>query len=178
MRLHDLAPPKGSNASRTRVGRGRAGRRGKTAGRGTKGAKARGQIPAGYEGGQMPLHMRLPKLPGFRNFNRVEYTVVNLDKLDVLESGSMVDAEMLRSKGMVRKKGPLKILGAGNISKPLQIRANAVSESARSKIEAAGGSVEIIAPAGGPPTVPPSGAPPSAGAPSGGPASAETVTNG
>lgn len=153
MNLHELAPPKGSSASRTRVGRGRAGRRGKTAGRGTKGARARGQIPAGYEGGQMPLHMRLPKLPGFRNFNRVEFTVINLDRLEGFPAGSVVDPETLRSRGLVRKKGLLKVLGTGAISKPLQIRAHAFSDAARSKIEEAGGSVEVIAAHGGPPSV-------------------------
>lgn len=145
MRLHDLAPPPGSTSPRVREGRGRAGRRGKTAGRGQKGAKARGQIPAGYEGGQMPLHMRLPKLPGFRNFSRVEYTVVNLDSLEAFEAGSVVDPDALRSKGLVRKKGPLKVLGNGNLSKPLQIRAHAFSATAKTKIEAAGGSSEVIA---------------------------------
>lgn len=144
MRLHDLAPSKGSTASRTRVGRGRAGRRGKTAGRGQKGAKARGQIPAGYEGGQMPLHMRLPKLPGFRNFNRVQFTVVNLDRLETFDAGSVVDPDALRSKGLVRKKGPLKVLGSGGISKALQVKAHAFSDTAKSNIEAAGGSTEVI----------------------------------
>lgn len=144
MKLHELAPAPGATKDRVRVGRGRAGRRGKTAGRGTKGAKARGQIPAAYEGGQMPLHMRLPKLPGFRNFNRVEYTVVNLDGFDQFEAGSIVDADLLRSKGLVRKKGKVKVLGRGDISKALTIKVQAFSATAISKIEAAGGSAEVV----------------------------------
>jgi len=144
MKLHELAPAPGSRKDRTRVGRGRAGARGKTAGRGTKGAKARGQIPAGYEGGQMPLHMRLPKLPGFRNWNRVEFTVVNLDGLDQFDANSTVDVATLRSKGLVKKKGPVKVLGRGEITKPLTVKANAFSTSAVSKIEAAGGTTEVI----------------------------------
>jgi len=144
MKLHELAPAPGSRKEPIRVGRGRAGRRGKTAGRGTKGAKARGQIPAGYEGGQMPLHMRLPKLPGFKNFNRVEYTVVNLNRLDYFDSGAVVDATALRGKGLVRKKGPVKILATGEISKPLTLRVEACSPAAAKKIEAAGGTVELL----------------------------------
>jgi len=145
MRIHDLAPPAGSTKTPIRPGRGRSGRRGKTAGRGTKGAKARGQIPAGYEGGQMPLHMRLPKLPGFRNFNRVEFTVVNLDRLEQFAADSVVDAAALRSKGLVKKKGPIKILGTGEITKSLQVQASAFSSAAAKKIEAAGGSANVIA---------------------------------
>lgn len=144
MKLHELAPAPGSTKDRIRVGRGRAGRRGKTAGRGQKGAKARGQIPAAYEGGQMPLHMRLPKLPGFRNINRVEYTVINLDHLDQFDAGATVDSDLLRSKGLVRKKGPVKILGRGEISKALNIKVQAFSSSAAKKIEAAGGSAEVV----------------------------------
>ncbi|MGI8425379.1 MAG: 50S ribosomal protein L15 [Actinomycetota bacterium] len=155
MRIHDLAPPAGSTKTPIRPGRGRAGRRGKTAGRGTKGAKARGQIPAGYEGGQMPLHMRLPKLPGFRNFNRVEFTVVNLDRLEQFSADSVIDAAALRAKGLVKKKGPIKILGTGEITKPLQVQANAFSSAAVTKIEAAGGSAQVIASPGS--ATPPAG---------------------
>jgi large subunit ribosomal protein L15 len=144
MKLHELAPAPGSRKEPIRVGRGRAGRRGKTAGRGTKGAKARGQIPATYEGGQMPLHMRLPKLPGFRNVNRVEFTVINLDGLDSFNANSTVDPDSLRAKGMVKKKGPVKILGRGEISRPLTVKAQAFSETAIRKIEAAGGSTEVL----------------------------------
>ena len=144
MRLHELAPAPGSRKDKIRVGRGRAGRRGKTAGRGTKGAKARGQISPRYEGGQVPIQMRLPKQPGFRPPNRVEYTVVNLDTLDDFEAGATIDGELLRSKGLVRKKGPVKVLGRGNISKALVVKADAFSTTAKSKIEAAGGTAEVV----------------------------------
>jgi len=144
MRLHELAPAPGSRKDKIRVGRGRAGRRGKTAGRGTKGAKARGQISPRYEGGQVPIQMRLPKQPGFRPPNRVEYTVVNLDTLDDFEAGATIDGELLRSKGLVRKKGPVKVLGRGNISKALVVKADAFSDTAKSKIEAAGGTAEVV----------------------------------
>lgn len=144
MKLQDLAPPPGSRKTKIRVGRGRRGRRGKTAGRGQKGARARGPISRGYEGGQIPLQMRAPKLPGFRPPNRTEFTVVNLDRLEEFETGSIVDPERLRSKGLVRKKGPVKVLGRGEISKALTIKAHAFSASAASKIEAAGGSIEIL----------------------------------
>lgn len=143
MKLHELAPAPGSTKRRVRVGRGRAGRRGKTAGRGQKGAKARGQIALGYEGGQMPLHMRVPKLPGFKNFSRVEYCVVNLDAIDRLEAAS-VDPDLLREKGLVGKKGPVKVLGQGEVARPVTVKAQAFSQSAKAKIEAAGGSVEVI----------------------------------
>lgn len=144
MRLHDLAPAPGSKRKAIRVGRGRSGRRGKTAGRGTKGAKARGQIPASYEGGQMPLHMRLPKLPGFRNHGRVEYSVINLDAMDQFEANAVIDPDKLRSKGLVKKKGLVKVLGRGDVTKAVTIKAHAFSQSAVSKIEAAGGTVETI----------------------------------
>lgn len=144
MKLHELAPAPGARREPVRVGRGRAGRRGKTAGRGMKGAKARGRIRPGYEGGQMPLYMRHPKQPGFRSPNRVEYTVVNLDSLDGFEAGTVVDPDGLRSRGLVRKKGPVKVLGRGEISKPLKVRAHAFSASAVEKIEAAGGSAEVV----------------------------------
>lgn len=144
MKLHDLAPAAGSHKRAIRVGRGRSGRRGKTAGRGTKGAKARGQIALGYEGGQMPLHMRLPKLPGFRNPGRVEYCVVNLGDLHKLDTGGVVDPDLLRSHGLVRKKGPVKVLAQGDVPKALTIRAHAFSRPAIGKIEAAGGTAEIL----------------------------------
>ncbi|MGQ0680195.1 MAG: 50S ribosomal protein L15 [Actinomycetota bacterium] len=144
MKLHDLAPAPGAHKKAIRVGRGRAGRRGKTAGRGTKGAKARGQIPATYEGGQMPLHMRLPKLPGFKNHGRVEYSPVNLDAIEQFDVNEVVDPEKLRSKGMVRKKGLVKVLGRGEVTKALTVKAHAFSQTAVSKIEAAGGTVETI----------------------------------
>jgi large subunit ribosomal protein L15 len=144
MKLQELTPAPGSRKDKIRVGRGRAGRRGKTAGRGMKGAKARSQISPRYEGGQMPIHMRVPKKPGFRPPNKVEYTVINLDTLDNFDTGTTVDAEALRSKGLVRKKGPVKVLGRGDITKSLSVKANAFSEKARSKIEAAGGTAEVV----------------------------------
>lgn len=149
MKLHELTPAPGSRRKAIRVGRGRAGRRGKTAGRGTKGAKARNQIPAAYEGGQMPLHMRLPKLPGFRNPNQVVYNVVNLDVLEQFESGASVDPDLLRSKGLVRKKGMVKVLGAGELTKSVTVKAHAFSRSAQEKIESAGGTVEVLSANGG-----------------------------
>ena len=145
MKLHELAPAPGATRPRRRVGRGRAGDGGKTAGRGTKGAKARGQISRTYEGGQIPLQMRLPKLPGFRSPNRVPYTVVNLAALEAaFEPGALVDPDTLRSKGLVKKKGPVKVLGEGDVAKVLRVRAHAFSLSAVAKLEAAGGATEVI----------------------------------
>src|SRR5258708_20631185 len=130
MRLHDLAPAPGSTRPKRRIGRGRAGDGGKTGGRGTKGAKARGQIARTYEGGQIPLQMRLPKLPGFRSPNRVAYTVVNLSVLDTaFESGAPVDPDTMRSKGLGKKKGPVKVLGEGGIAKALQEPTHALNSS-------------------------------------------------
>jgi large subunit ribosomal protein L15 len=144
MKLHELAPAPGSTSQKVRVGRGRAGRRGKTAGRGTKGAKARGQISLNYEGGQIPLQMRLPKQDGFRRHNKVEFGAVNLDALEAFDAGTTVDPDLLRSKGIAPKKGPVKVLGRGDITKALTVRANAFSATARSKIEAAGGTAETL----------------------------------
>ena len=145
MKLHELAPAPGSTRPRRRVGRGRAGDGGKTAGRGTKGAKARGQIARTYEGGQIPLQMRLPKLPGFRSPNRDPYTVFNLATLqEAFEPGDLIDPDLLRSKGIVKKKGPVKVLGDGDVAKVLRVRAHAFSASAVAKLEAAGGAVEVI----------------------------------
>ena len=145
MKLHDLKPAPGATKPRRRIGRGRAGDGGKTAGRGTKGAKARGQIARTYEGGQIPLHMRLPKLPGFRSPNRVPYTVVNLTALSrAFEADEAVNPESLRAKGLVRKKGPVKVLGTGEVTKALQVQAHAFSASATAKLEAAGGSAGVI----------------------------------
>lgn len=144
MKLHELKPAKGSRKDKVRVGRGRSGRRGKTAGRGTKGAKARSSVPLFYEGGQTPLHQRIPKLGGFKPPDRVRYTVINVAKLDGFQEGATVDPDALRSKGLVRKKGPVKVLGRGEISKPLTVKAHAFSESAVSKITSAGGQVEVL----------------------------------
>lgn len=141
LKVHDLRPAPGSRKAKTRVGRGE-GSKGKTAGRGTKGTKARYQVPANFEGGQMPLHMRLPKLRGFTNPNRVRYQVVNLNDLEKLfPEGGDVDVAALVEKGAVRAKQPVKILGNGDISVALNITANAWSASAKEKIEKAGGSI-------------------------------------
>jgi large subunit ribosomal protein L15 len=143
MKLHHLRPAKGAKKERTRVGRGRAGARGKTAGRGTKGTGARGTIRAGFEGGQMPLIRRVPKLKGFKNPNRVEYAVVNVGSLGGVFDGE-VDPKTLLEHGLVRKGRPVKILARGEIDKPLTFRAHAFSEAARAKIEGAGGRAEVL----------------------------------
>ena len=169
MKLHDLKPAPGSRKAKRRVGRGIAAGQGKTAGRGTKGQKARagGTIPAWFEGGQTPLHQRLPKLHGFKNPFRIEYEVVNIGaiahlvELGVLEAGDMpaattkkaksspapvtVNQEILRAAGLVRTLDkPMKILGSGDLSTPLFVVADRFSASARTKIEAAGGSVQVL----------------------------------
>ena len=140
LKVHHLRPAPGAKKPKTRVGRGE-GSKGKTAGRGTKGTKARYQVPANFEGGQMPLHMRLPKLRGFKNPNRVPFQVVNLDKLSALfPDGGSVGVEQLVAAGAVRAGRPVKILGTGEISVALQVTANKFSSSAKEKIAAAGGS--------------------------------------
>jgi large subunit ribosomal protein L15 len=140
LKLHHLRPAPGAKTAKTRVGRG-TGSKGKTAGRGTKGTKARNQVPENFEGGQMPLHMRLPKLKGFRNPFRVEFQVVNLDRLSALyPDGGDVSPEDLVAKGAVRDNAPVKVLGGGDVSVALQVSAHAFSASAKDKIVAAGGS--------------------------------------
>jgi large subunit ribosomal protein L15 len=145
LKIHNLRPAPGAKTAKTRVGRGEASK-GKTAGRGTKGTKARYQVPARFEGGQMPLHMRLPKLKGFKNPFRVEFQVVNLDKLGALyPEGGEVTVEDLVAKGAVRKNSLVKVLGTGEITVALQVSVDAVSGSAAEKIAAAGGTViELI----------------------------------
>ncbi|MGH3355474.1 MAG: 50S ribosomal protein L15 [Nocardioidaceae bacterium] len=141
LKLHHLRPAPGAKTPRTRVGRGEAGK-GKTAGRGTKGTKARYQVPENFEGGQMPLHMRLPKLKGFHSPFRVEYQVVNLQRLgELYPDGGQVNVADLAAKGAVRPGRPVKILGSGEAAGAYQVSAHAFSKSAREKIEAAGGSV-------------------------------------
>jgi large subunit ribosomal protein L15 len=141
LKVHHLRPAPGAKTAKTRVGRGEASK-GKTAGRGTKGTKARYQVPARFEGGQMPLHMRLPKLRGFKNPFRVEYQVVNLDKLTALyPEGGSVTVEDLVAKGAVRKGQLVKVLGTGELSVKLDVAVDALSGSAKDKILAAGGSV-------------------------------------
>jgi len=141
LKVHNLRPAPGAKTAKTRVGRGEASK-GKTAGRGTKGTKARYQVPERFEGGQTPLHMRLPKLKGFKNPFKVEYQVVNLDKLAALypEGGEVTVADLV-AKGAVRKNRPVKVLGQGDVSVALTVTVDAVSGSAREKITAAGGSV-------------------------------------
>lgn len=140
LKLHHLRPAPGAKTAKTRVGRG-GGSKGKTAGRGTKGSKARNTIPASFEGGQMPLHMRLPKLKGFRNQFRVEYQVVNLDRLNQLfPDGGTATPEDLAALGAVRRGARVKVLGGGDIEVALEVSAHAFSGTARDKIEAAGGS--------------------------------------
>ena len=141
LKLHHLRPAPGAKKAKTRVGRGE-GSKGKTAGRGTKGTKARYQVPAGFEGGQIPIHMRLPKLKGFTNPFRVEYQVVNVDRLgELFPKGGKVDVDALVAAGAVRKGRPVKVLGGGDLSVAVQVSAHHFSGSAKSKIEAAGGSV-------------------------------------
>lgn len=145
LKVHHLRPAAGSKTAKTRVGRGEAGTRGKTAGRGTKGTKARYQVPAGFEGGQMPLHMRLPKLKGFKNPNKVAFQVVSVAALARLfPKGGEVSIDDLVQAGAVRKGLPVKVLGSGDISVALQVSVNAFSQTAKDKLSAAGGSaVEV-----------------------------------
>jgi large subunit ribosomal protein L15 len=139
LKVHHLRPAPGAHKPKTRVGRGE-GSKGKTAGRGTKGTKARYQVPAAFEGGQMPFHMRVPKLKGFKNPFRKEYQVVNLDKLTALfPDGGEVDPDVLAAKGAVRRGQLVKILGSGEITVALQVKAHGFSGTARERINAAGG---------------------------------------
>jgi large subunit ribosomal protein L15 len=141
VRVHDLKPAPGAHRAKKRVGRGIGGKGGKTAGRGTKGQGARDTIPRGFEGGQLPIHQRVPKLRGFKNPFRTEYQVVNLDKLTALfPDGGEVTVEDLVAKGAVRKGQLVKVLGQGEAGAKLQVTAHAFSASARDKIAAAGGS--------------------------------------
>ena len=141
LKVHHLRPAPGAKTAKTRVGRGEASK-GKTAGRGTKGTKARYQVPAAFEGGQMPLHMRLPKLKGFRNRFRVEFQVVNVGDLGTLfPDGGTVGPEELAEAGAVRRNKPVKVLGNGDLGVALTVSAHAFSGSARDKITGAGGSI-------------------------------------
>lgn len=146
LKVHHLKPAPGAKSAKIRVGRGEGGKRGKTAGRGTKGSKARYQVPAGFEGGQMPIHMRLPKLKGFRNAFRVEFQVVNLGKLaQIFPQGGQVSPDSLAEAGAVRKGAPVKVLGTGDLGGvKLDVTAHAFSASAADKIAAAGGSVTTL----------------------------------
>ena len=145
MKLHHLRPAPGAVRDKKRVGRGKAAGQGKTAGRGTKGYLARHTPKPGYEGGQRPLQRRVPKLKGFTNPNRVEFAVVNVDRLgQVFEAGAEVTPETLLQHGLVRRGLPVKILGQGELGAKLAVRAHAVSATARAKIVQAGGSVELL----------------------------------
>ena len=134
MKLHELKPAEGSKRPAKRMGRGIAGKGGKTAGRGTKGQHARNTVKPGFEGGQTPLHRRTPKSKGFKNPFRVEYNVVNLDALDDFASGTVVDPETLRERGLVAKRGLVKVLGRGEISNSLTVKAHRFSDSAKAAI--------------------------------------------
>ena len=141
LKVHHLRPAPGAKTAKTRKGRGEASK-GKTAGRGTKGSHARGQVSAAFEGGQTPLHMRLPKLRGFKSPNKVTYQVVNLAQIqELFPDGGAVTVDELVARGAVRKNKPVKVLGNGDISVAVQVTVDAASATAKSKIEAAGGSV-------------------------------------
>ena len=143
MKIHDLQPPEGSRTRRKRVGRGNGGKGGKTAGRGTKGQKARSKVRVRFEGGQLPIQQRLPKLRGFNNPFRVEYQAINLDT--IVESGlNEVTPEALLAKGLVGKGSLVKVLGRGEIFEPVNVKAHAFSRSAEAAITAAGGTVEKL----------------------------------
>jgi large subunit ribosomal protein L15 len=145
LKLHDLKPAPGAHKAKTRVGRGE-GSKGKTSGRGTKGTKARYQVPLGFEGGQMPLHRRLPKLKGFSNaLFTTTYQVVNVGRLaELYPEGGDVTPESLAANGAVRRGELVKVLGSGDLSAALRVSAHAVSASAKAKIEAAGGTVSLL----------------------------------
>ena len=141
LKVHHLRPAPGAKTAKIRVGRGEGGKRGKTAGRGTKGTGARKNVPENFEGGQMPMHMRIPKLRGFKNPFRVEYQIVNLDKLSALfPEGGAVSVADLVAKGAVRDNNLVKVLGTGDISVAIQVEAHKFSATAKEKINAAGGS--------------------------------------
>ena len=142
--IHDLKPPKGAKSPRHRVGRGIGGKGGKTAGRGMKGTGARDTVSARFEGGQTPLHRRTPKARGFRNPFRVDYVVVNLETLERFDANATVDPAALRDHGLVAKQGLVKVLGRGQITKALTVKAHAFSAGAKRAIEAAGGSTEVL----------------------------------
>jgi len=144
-KIHDLKPAPGSTKAKRRVGRGIAGKGGKTAGRGTKGQSARDIVARGFEGGQTPLHRRTPKLKGFNNPFRVEYQAINLDTLaGIFDAGATITLQSLREHGLVHKHGLVKVLGRGALDKQLNVEAHAFSAAARRAIEAAGGRVEVI----------------------------------
>lgn len=145
LKLHHLRPAPGAKTEKTRVGRGE-GSKGKSAGRGTKGTRARNQVPVGFEGGQVPIHMRLPKMKGFKNPFRTEYQVVNVARIaELFPEGGHIDVAALVAKGAVRKNELVKVLGQGDITIAVTVEAHKFSDSAKSKIEAAGGTVVPLA---------------------------------
>ncbi len=144
LQLHHLKPAPGSKKAKIRVGRGEGGKRGKTAGRGTKGLNARSKLRPGFEGGQTPLARRVPKLRGFTNPNKEYFAVVNVDRLNEFRASSTVTPDVLRDRGLVKKRGRVKVLAEGNLSKSLTVQAHAFSKEAIAKIEAAGGTAEVI----------------------------------
>jgi large subunit ribosomal protein L15 len=143
VKVHDLKPAEGATRERRRVGRGIGGKGGKTAGRGTKGQGARHNPRPGFEGGQMPLSRRIPKLKGFKNPFRIEYAVINLDTIEGFD-GTEITPETLRTKGLVRKQGLVKVLGRGELTRAVRVSAHAFSKSAEAAITAAGGTVEVL----------------------------------
>jgi large subunit ribosomal protein L15 len=143
IKIHDLTPPEGQRKKAVRVARGTGGRRGKTAGRGTKGQGARDTIPMNFEGGQMPLHIRVPKLKGFNNPFRVEYQAINLDTIEALEE-SEIDPGVLHEHGLTHKGALVKVLARGELTRKVAVKAHAVSKAAEQAITAAGGTVEIL----------------------------------
>ena len=144
LRYHHLKPSPGSSKSKLRKGRGESGKRGKTAGRGTKGTGARKTVPAYFEGGQIPLYRRIPKLKGLKNTPKMAYVVVNVSDLQEKNLKGDIDPDVLQQNGLTRKKGLVKVLGNGDITNTVNIKVHAVSESAKKKIEDAGGTVEVI----------------------------------
>lgn len=145
LKLHHLVPAPGSKKEKIRVGRGEGGRRGKTAGRGTKGLKARSKLRPGFEGGQMPMIRRIPKLGGFTNVNKEYFAIVNVGTLaEAYPADATVTIEDLKAKGLVKHKGRVKVLGEGEITHAITVQTHAVSGAARQKIEAAGGTVSLV----------------------------------
>ncbi len=144
MKLHHLKPAAGSKKRKIRVGRGEGGRRGKTAGRGTKGQKARSKVRPGFEGGQMPLQRRMPKLKGFKNRNKEYFALINVGRLNDFDAGSTITPDDLRLRGLIKKRGRVKVLGEGDLDRSLTVHAHAFSLGAVEKIKAAGGSVEVV----------------------------------
>ncbi len=144
LQLHDLKPAPGSKKKAIRVGRGPGGKGGKTAGRGTKGLKARNTLRPGFEGGQTPMSMRIPKLKGFRNPNKETFAIINIESLNRFPAGTLVNPDELRKRGFVKHRGRVKVLAEGEIDRALTVQAHAFSASARTKIEAAGGTAEVI----------------------------------